>query len=72
MGSAQGLEFLHHGLIPHIIHTDMKSRNILLDESFEPKVFYFGLAHLISAYDSHVSTNIAGTFGYIPVEYGKI
>ncbi|KAI3518610.1 hypothetical protein L1887_07415 [Cichorium endivia] len=71
LGSARGLAFLHHGFIPHIIHRDIKSSNILLDSKFEPRVSDFGLARIISACESHVSTLLAGTFGYIPPEYGQ-
>ncbi|KAK2653811.1 hypothetical protein Ddye_013667 [Dipteronia dyeriana] len=70
-GAARGLAFLHHGFIPHIIHRDIKASNILLNEDFEAKVADFGLARLISACETHVSTDIAGTFGYIPPEYGQ-
>jgi Leucine-rich repeat (LRR) protein len=70
-GAACGLAFLHHGFTPHIIHRDIKASNILLNENFEPRVADFGLARLISACETHVSTDIAGTFGYIPPEYGQ-
>ncbi|PON50816.1 Mitogen-activated protein kinase kinase kinase [Parasponia andersonii] len=70
-GAACGLDFLHHDLVPHIIHRDIKASNILLNEDFEPKVADFGLARLISACETHVTTEVAGTFGYIPPEYGQ-
>lgn len=70
-GAARGLAFLHHGFIPHIIHRDIKASNILLNEDFEPKVADFGLARLISACKTHITTEVAGTFGYIPLEYGQ-
>ncbi|RXI08433.1 hypothetical protein DVH24_022577 [Malus domestica] len=60
MGAARGLAFLHHGFSPHIIHRDIKASNILLNEDFEPKVADFGLARLISACETHISTDIAG------------
>ena len=55
-------------------HRDMKSSNILLDENFEPwsLTWEFGLARIIGACETHVSTDIAGTFGYTPLEYGQM
>ncbi|CAK8564756.1 unnamed protein product [Lathyrus sativus] len=70
LGSARGLAFLHHSCIPHIIHRDMKSSNILLDENFEARVSDFGMARLVNALDTHLTVStLAGTPGYVPPEY---
>ena len=70
IGAARGLAFLHHNCIPHIIHRDMKSSNVLLDENFEARVSDFGMARLMSAMDTHLSVStLAGTPGYVPPEY---
>ncbi|KAF5449943.1 hypothetical protein F2P56_030339 [Juglans regia] len=69
-GAAKGLCFLHHNCIPHIIHRDMKSSNVLLDNELEARVSDFGMARLISALDTHLSVStLAGTPGYVPPEY---
>lgn len=69
-GAAKGLCFLHHNCIPHIIHRDMKSSNVLLDHELESRVSDFGMARLISALDTHLSVStLAGTPGYVPPEY---
>lgn len=69
-GAARGLSFLHHNCIPHIIHRDMKSSNVLLDGSLQARVSDFGMARLISALDTHLSVStLAGTPGYVPPEY---
>ncbi|KAM1315708.1 hypothetical protein ACFX15_018726 [Malus domestica] len=70
IGSARGLAFLHHNCIPHIIHRDMKSSNVLVDENLEARVSDFGMARLMSAMDTHLSVStLAGTPGYVPPEY---
>lgn len=70
IGSARGLAFLHHSCIPHIIHRDMKSSNVLLDENMEARVSDFGMARLMNALDTHLSVStLAGTPGYVPPEY---
>ncbi|XP_008786507.2 brassinosteroid LRR receptor kinase BRI1 [Phoenix dactylifera] len=70
IGAARGLAFLHHSCIPHIIHRDMKSSNVLLDENLEARVSDFGMARLMSAMDTHLSVStLAGTPGYVPPEY---
>lgn len=65
MGAAKGLAYLHHDCSPRIIHRDIKASNILLDGNFEARVSDFGLAKLLEDEESHITTIVAGTFGYL-------
>ncbi|RYQ98369.1 hypothetical protein Ahy_B08g094414 isoform D [Arachis hypogaea] len=64
--AAQGLEYLHNGCKPPIIHRDVKASNILLTENLHAKLSDFGLSKIIPIDGgSHVSTVVAGTAGYL-------
>lgn len=60
-GTARGLAYLHEEFHVCIIHRDIKSSNILLDNDFQPKIADFGLARLLPEDKSHLSTQFAGT-----------
>ncbi|KAJ1443832.1 Serine-threonine/tyrosine-protein kinase, catalytic domain [Sesbania bispinosa] len=71
IGVARVLAFLHEELKPHIVHRDIKASNILLDRNLTPKVSDFGLAKLLRDEKSHITTRVAGTFGYLAPEYAS-
>lgn len=69
LGTARGLTYLHEQCRERIIHCDIKPDNILLDESFIPKVADFGLAKLYDRDFSKVLTSMRGTIGYLAPEW---
>lgn len=70
-GAARGIAYLHEDCHPRVIHRDIKSANILLDDNFEAQVSDFGLAKLAEDANTHISTRVVGTFGYMAPEYAS-
>ncbi|XP_059632031.1 probable receptor-like protein kinase At5g18500 [Cornus florida] len=71
LGTAKALAYLHEAIEPKVVHRDIKSSNILINDDFNAKLSDFGLAKLLGAGKSHITTRVMGTFGYVAPEYAN-
>ncbi|KAH9530788.1 hypothetical protein CY35_19G003100 [Sphagnum magellanicum] len=71
LNASQGLEYLHSGCNPSVVHRDVKTNNILLPSDMKnAKVANFGVSTLMYGENvTHVTTNVKGTIGYLDPEY---
>lgn len=66
---ARALAYLHDECVPRVLHRDIKPSNILLDNNLNAYLSDFGLARLLGTSETHATTDVAGTFGYVAPEY---
>ncbi|KAF1896798.1 hypothetical protein Lal_00034499 [Lupinus albus] len=76
IGAARGLEYLHEAAAPKILHRDVKSSNILVDENWQAKITDLGMAKSLRSDDlpscSNSPARMQGTFGYFAPEYAIV
>ncbi|XP_021901737.1 probable LRR receptor-like serine/threonine-protein kinase At1g12460 isoform X1 [Carica papaya] len=71
LGTALALSYLHHDCRPPILHLNIKSTNILLDENYEPKLSDYGLGKLLPILDNYGLTKSHSAVGYVAPELAQ-